>query len=171
MWGSLLSLEDLSKRQSIRQTHGANFRFDYDESMPETTISPALAQATDALLKSAMDAIDAAGADWHTEMGAQHTLLVPGDRVERVQMAMNAWNMASCAPGACERWDLPLAAASQNAYVAVEQVFDLPPEFLSQTAEARIPVSVMGSHLAELQTAQSRWDEAWQPPRIKAPRP
>ena len=133
-------------------------------------VSANLVQATDQLLEAAVQAIDAAGADWNGPMGAQHTLLVPGGHVQKVKKAMDAWTMASCEPGGCQRWDHPQAAAAQNAYVAVEQVFDLPPSFLTSASEARIPVSVMGSHLAEVQIAQSKWAQAWQPPRRHQPR-
>jgi hypothetical protein len=133
-------------------------------------ISTNIIQATDHLLSKAVEAIDASAADWNGPMGAQHTLLVPGDLVREVKEAMDAWTMASCEPGGCERWDHQQAAAAQNAFVAVEQVFDLPPSFLSSPSEARIPVSVMGSHLAEVQIAQARWAQAWQPPRRHQPR-
>lgn len=133
-------------------------------------ISNNIIQATDRLITSAVEAIDASGADWNGPIGAQHTLLVPGNQVHKVKEAMDAWTMASCEPGGCERWDHPQAAAAQNAFVAIEQVFDLPPSFLSSPSEARIPVSVMGLHLAEIQIAQAKWAQAWQPPRRHQPR-
>lgn len=129
------------------------------------TLSDKLIQCTDQLIHVAIDAMDATRADWDGDEDMQYTLLVPGNHIRNVQNAMHAWTMASCETGACDRWDLPQAAAAQNIYTVVEQVFDLPSDFLVESPDARIPVSVMGSHLEQIKQARADWVAAWHPPR------
>lgn len=128
-------------------------------------LSDKLIQCTDRLIHVAIDAMDAARADWEGDADSQYTLLVPGNHIRNVQNAMHDWTMASCETEACDRWDQPQPSAAQNVYNVVEQVFDLPSDFLVESPDARIPVSVMGSHLEEVKQAQTAWAAAWHPPR------
>ena len=130
---------------------------------PSPAISPALTTATDTLLMRAMDALEAAGADFDGQAPSKHALVMPGRHLRQVNQALSDWHLLSCAQGSCESWTQPVAQAAQQVFQAIDAMFEQARRLVDTADEARIPFLVSGTQIRRLTESGQHWAQTPRP--------
>lgn len=127
-------------------------------------ISAQLTIATDKLLLQAVDALEAAGADFDGEGSSKHALMMPGQHLRRVNEALAEWNLISCAEGSCDSWTHPMAQAAQLVFQAVDALFEQTRHCPETSDDARIPFLASAPQLGTLAEHGRQWAQT---PRVR----
>lgn len=130
---------------------------------PPYPISPKLSHATDTLLLQAVDALEAAGADFEGQGSSKHALMIPGQQLLRVNEALAEWNLISCTEGSCDSWTDPVAQVAQQVFQAIDTLFEQTRHCPETSKEARIPFLASAPQLRILADLARQWAQTPRP--------